>query len=188
MAKYEFPGIIAKASEMRCNLEAWAFNDRISYGNRSFQKIIDFYLFHNPVEGQTVRGVLFKDFGWADASFHTLKALMMDAASDQLSQRYKACKTYELEGYIEQFGLSVAKPDLIESAVFLVDNDRTVMRSLYRAIRHAIAHGSFKSSSKNGVKYYHLENFDGYCKARLILREDTLIKWIDVIKAGVPHN
>lgn len=168
-------------------MEAWTFNDKITYGSRSFQKIIDFYLFHSPVESQTARGVLFRDFGWSDASFHTLKALMMDAASDQLRKRYKACKTNELEGCFEQFGLSVAKPDLIETAVFLADNDRTVMRSLYRAIRHAFAHGSFKFSTKNKVKYYYLENFDGYCKARLILREDTLLKWIDVIKAGLPN-
>lgn len=61
--------------------------------------------------------------------------------------------------------------------------------SLFYAIRCALAHGSFcihkyREKNKNREKYYLLENNDkGKLKARLIIKEDTLIKWIEIVES-----
>lgn len=166
-------------------MEDWTFNDRIKYGSKPFIKILDFYLYRCPTADQSVRSILFKEYGWAGVpAFAELKRLMLDAASPELKDRYKPCNKDALETMMIQLGLDEKKPKIIEGAVFLSTDGKTVMESLYRAIRHAFAHGSFYSCTRSKEKFYLLENFDGYCKARLVLKETTLLRWIDIVKNG----
>lgn len=166
-------------------MENWLFNDKIRFNSRYFQRILDFYLFHCPVDNQSVRGKNFSEFGWSGQKrFAKLKALMLSAASSELKDRYKSCNKNDIEDVIKKFGLNIQKPNLTEAVVFLSSEDRTVMGSLYRAIRHSLAHGSFTIMTYNKERYYLLENFDGYCKARLILKESTLLKWVSIVKEG----
>lgn len=63
-----------------------------------------------------------------------------------------------------------------------IKNKDSKSESLFYAIRCAFAHGLFNINSKNGEHYYILENRDREkLKARLILREETLLQWIKVV-------
>lgn len=61
--------------------------------------------------------------------------------------------------------------------------------SLFYAIRCAFAHGSFaihyyKRKNFESEKYYLLENCDNNdLKARMILREESLLRWIDAVES-----
>lgn len=61
--------------------------------------------------------------------------------------------------------------------------------SLFYAIRCAFAYGSFAIHEYKNHTYYVLENNDsGTLKARMVLKEDTLIKWIELIEAFPKAN
>lgn len=54
---------------------------------------------------------------------------------------------------------------------------------MFYAIRCAFAHGSFAIHKYKKQNYYVLENKDnGALKARMILKEDTLLKWIEIVE------
>lgn len=49
-------------------------------------------------------------------------------------------------------------------------------------IRCALAHGSFSQRTCNGETYYSFENSYGEkLKGRAVLRESTLLKWVDLM-------
>ena len=68
--------------------------------------------------------------------------------------------------------------------MFLKHEERTVLPSLFSAIRNAFAHGSFSIQTKKKIRVYYFENYDGYMKAKIALREETLLAWIRIIEAG----
>ena len=65
------------------------------------------------------------------------------------------------------------------------------MQSLFSAIRNSFAHGSFavqryKDNSGKNIQIFFFSNFDGYLKAELVLQEETLLRWIDIVNSGHP--
>ncbi|KUK72024.1 MAG: hypothetical protein XD91_1574 [Clostridiales bacterium 38_11] len=59
--------------------------------------------------------------------------------------------------------------------------------SMFISIRNAFAHGAFDIILRNGDKYYILENREPKSeeiRARFILKESTLLHWMDTIISG----
>ena len=157
------------------------FETSIGMSNRNFQKIVSFYLFECPVAGKSKRGRKFDDYGIkGQAAFARLKKAMLLNATTSLQNNYLPCRQNELSSAFERVK-SIAPTD--EYCVFLKYDEKTVMQSLYSAIRNAFANGSFSVKTYSGVRIYFFANFDGYLKAEIILHEDTLLSWIDCIKS-----
>ena len=156
------------------------FATAIKMNNSKFQKILEFYLFECPTPNRSVRSKTFADYGWIGRSkFSSLKKSMLSAASDSLKNNYYPCKKEELK---EKFQLVKKVSPTDEYCVFLKYDEKSVMQSLYSAIRNAFAHGSFSVRQYSGVKIYFFANEKKYLKAEIILQENTLLKWIDIIK------
>ena len=49
------------------------FREGIPLTSRKFHRILDFYLFHCPVDGTSVRATTFEQQGWKGTLFSTLK-------------------------------------------------------------------------------------------------------------------
>ena len=146
------------------------------------QKIIDFYLFNCPVSGKSVRGQSFKDFGWIGSSaFSKLKSKLLKSSTDSLKNNYFPCKKDELSTCYKN--VATVTPTN-EYCVFLKHDEKQVMQSLFSAIRNSFAHGSFNVKTYKKQRVYFFANFDGYLKAELILQEQTLLSWIDIITNG----
>lgn len=153
-----------------------------SISDRNLQKIINFYLLNCPVEGISFRGKKFGDYGFSGSiPFSKLKKSMLAVASESLSKNYFPCKMDQLS---QKYSLvsKASPPD--EYCVFLVNEKRGVLASLYSAIRNAFAHGSYNVKSYNGIRIYFFSNFHNCEKARIVLREDTLLEWIRLIENG----
>ena len=80
-----------------------------------------------------------------------------------------------------------------EYCIFLKHDEKTVMQSLFSAIRNSFAHGSlaiqsYKDGNGNSVKIYFFCNYNEYLKAEIILQEQTLLNLIDIIKSGYNPN
>ncbi len=150
--------------------------------NRNLQKIINFYLFQSPVPDTSARSKTFEEYGFrGKRAFSALKAAMLKSATASLAKNYKPCKRDELEEAFRSIEV-VSPPD--EYCVFLKHDERTVMTSLFSAIRNAFAHGCFNMKTYNKVKIYFFLNYHGYKKAQIVLQEKTLLTWMELIQSG----
>ena len=156
------------------------FDDTFSISNSNLQEIIKFFLFECPVPGKSVRGKKFSDYGINGiTAFAKLKKSLIAAATDSLSNNYVPCLKNELSGSFTKME-TVAPPD--EYCVFMKTDEKTVMQSLFSAIRNAFAHGSFRVKRYSGYRIYDLSNNNGYLKAEMALHEETLLNWIKCVK------
>ncbi len=160
------------------------FDDTLQWKDKKFQDIVNFYLFECPVENVSQRGKSFKKYGVVGkVKFSELKKQMLNCASKGLKNNYYPCKKEEL---LKKYELVKSIGPVEEYCVFMKYDEKTVMQSLYSAIRNAIAHGSFscRSYAINGEKInmYFFLNYNKYKKAEIVLREKTLLSWIELLR------
>ncbi len=157
-----------------------SFDNEISLSDKHVRAIVEFYLFECPVPEKSVRGKVFSDFGISGSpAFSKLKKDMLNSASESLKNNYRPTKKDGLQTELLHVA-SVTPPN--EYCVFLKYDEKSVMQSLFSAIRNAFAHGSFRVDSYNGERIYFLQNYEKYLKAEMALHEKTLLRWIDCIK------
>ena len=163
-----------------------SFDNKIAMNNGNFQKILEFYLLRCPVEGTSVRGVTFREYGWSGSKqFAKLKKSLLSSAASNLALNYYPCIKDELPDKFNK--VDVVSP-VNEYCVFLKNEENTVMQSLFSAIRNAFAHGSFSvreyTSDGCKTKVYFMVNYKTYLKAEIVLQESTLINWIKIVEDG----
>ena len=162
------------------------FDKAINIGNRNFQKILDFYLFRCPTPHTSARSKTFEQLGWKGVpQFSRLKKKLLEAASASLKSNYHPCKKDEL---IKAFEIISSATPVEEYCVFLKNDEKTIIQSLFSAIRNALAHGSFSIQTYNKIKVYFFANFDKYLKAEIALQEQTLLSWIAILEDGYEHS
>ena len=166
------------------------YNDSLKLTNRNFQAILDFYLFQCPTPGKSKRARVFSKLGWSgQKQFSQLKKKLLASATSSLNNNYHPCKRDDLPAGFEK----VEKVHPVdEYCVFLKTDEKSVMQSLFSAIRNALAHGSFsvqqfKSDGKT-YRIYFFSNFKDYLKAEIVLQEETLLNWIEIVKSGYDPN
>lgn len=161
------------------------FDIPTKYSHTNFMKIVSFYLFSCPVSDVSYRGKCFKEYGFdGQKAFAFLKSELLKNASSSLKGNYKPCKKEELNDHF-QTASTISPPN--EYCIFLANEERRVMDSLFKSIRNAFAHGSFNVKSYNGVRIYFLMNYKDYKKAQIVLQESTLLAWIKIVQSGYPY-
>lgn len=159
----------------------WNFKKDYSFKDKNFSRIYRFYVIETPVSGTSYRGKTFKE---RKCNMKKLNSLMKKETIF-LKENWHVLAIKEIEKFCKEIGLlDVVKYD--SEIVIHSKNDKLCTGntdSLYYAIRCSFAHGSFDIRKYNSEKYYILENKDGgKIKARLILKETTLLKWIDLVE------
>lgn len=147
------------------------------WSSRTIQGVLQFYLFECPAPGASRAAKDFASLGWNGTYFSTLKAEMLHVAGNGFA--YLPCRKDELSAALLD---RPAEKTTAEYAIFLKNDERQVISSLFKAIRNAIAHGSFARYSHSKCIYYYFENEDRYVKARINVKEETLLSWARVIK------
>lgn len=158
----------------------WKFDSKYSFGDENFARIYRFYVIETPVEGVSVRGTTFKE-----------KKVSMNSFCNVLKKKTPFLKDYWISTPIKDMVDICKKNNIYES---VTSNKEIVIHtnnslhcsgktdSLFYAIRCALAHGSFSIRKCKGEKYYLLENCDkGKLKARMIIKETTLLTWINEV-------
>jgi len=170
--------------------------------NDNFLKIFYFYVIKCPfVSGLSFQKCSLSSFGWKDNSWNKYYYLKYYLDKDVFYSRqhfFRAKKDYNIFaqctkeiGYDTDF-----YKDLSNERVLIYDCERNKYKSLFIHIRCALAHGRFniihiKESNEN---IYIMENCNPKDKnkdnekikltARMILKENTLLRWIEIIKNG----
>lgn len=155
------------------------------YNDKRFQTILDFYLFHCPVEkkGKKVsnRAKSFEEYKIRDTGLTKLLNLMK---KDFIAGTYRILKSEEdvEKVRIQLEKSSGLKDDYYEFIILKEDREIGKTRSIYYAIRNAFAHGSFsiKNTAKDRI-YYFESSKDGKIKSQIRLKEKTLLNWITFI-------
>ena len=170
----------SKRMPVKCSQD---FSTPIPYGSKYFQAIVDFYLFCCPSSGVSSRGKSFLEYGFVGSpQYAKLKRRLLESAEYLTKENYCPSKKDALPANLE---LAETQTLPVEYCVFLSNEERTVIGSLFKAIRNALAHGSFTVKKYNSYgRYYYFENVDGYKKAQIVLSEKTLIAWIKIIQEG----
>lgn len=156
------------------------------------RRIIYFFVAETPCKNQSARGKRLSQYGWEndnppkDGNFEeglfeiaglTKENLFLELKREKMKERFN--ETGMTGAFYEKLGGNFI--------VAFVDGNRVL--EIFRHIRNAIAHlrfdirntelGTFfifEDGSKNGKKFE--------VKARMILKKETLLKWIEWIKTG----
>ena len=151
--------------------------------------IIIFFVFHIPVEGVSARGKSLKEYGWGKKSkandFKELKRRLIEFG--EMNEKYFVCednfeklKNALTENQLIDFPGNIEKQKLV-----FTKNKNGINESLIFHIRNAFAHGRV-AFYKNG-QYIVMEDINPQNKvisARMILKKETLMKWIYIIRKG----
>lgn len=174
-------------------IPTWMQETLISEYDEDFIKILDFFQFHSPVKGLSARCVTIQEYGWHSP---WKKPFWLNKQLKQMSSNYEllfsasdqSCMTENLE----KAELKENFPsDLDRERICVVDNKKNQFLSVFYHIRDSFAHGRFYVHDCNENKVFVMEDVGtkkyGDKKpltARMIIRKETLVKWIDLIKGG----
>lgn len=170
----------------------WNKDESIPFENSNFQKILDFYLFKCPCEikkNQKNKNIIympvssrnntFRKQGWIGGKLNTLRSAMRHTSSKNLEYHIIPQKNEIVaESNRVEDNASFGEPHF-EMIVISERSDMSKTSAIFYYIRNALAHGSFGTTLSSGKRTYYFESTkDGVVKARIRLREETLLSWI----------
>ncbi|MDY5277652.1 MAG: hypothetical protein SPH06_07300 [Erysipelotrichaceae bacterium] len=170
---------------------------KIPYTNKNFIKILDFYLFNSPVRHYgkitnptgnpryintfpkvSVRGKTFAERGIKGQNLRTLRSAMRRSSDGKIYD-----KTFIDENDILQNSIDPIGQPKREICLTLKNDSISQVDAIFYAIRNSLAHGSFCIDEE---KYYYFESRNkGKLKARIRLKESTLLEWINLCKMNI---
>lgn len=184
MRWFYFDGVFSLRLNKQENLDWIKFNPVRIPESQAFRKIIEFYLFNTPLrEKNFYQAKTMADYGWEKSKLSNLKQrLLYDI---QLKQRFYYFKTLDqVQQSIINNKILGNKHTYREIIIFL-NNRKSIVESVLSLIRDAFAHRSFEVVPKMDENYYFMANVHNEkTKGRLILKESTLLRWIEIIKNG----
>ena len=164
------------------------FSENTFINSPDFQRIFFFFTIFTPCTDLSYRGKSLETYGWKD------KKVLKDFLIKQKSIEIQSSNTYEeLEAKLQESDLKNGFPeDSISEKIYIRVDDNELM-SIFRHLRNSFAHGRFNVIDSNGEQYFLFEDRSTRndkkkntypISARMILRESTLLKWIEIIEGG----
>lgn len=163
----------------------------------NFIKILKFYLFNSPVRHYgkitnpignpryintfpkvSVRGKTFAERGLKGQKLRTLRSAMRRSSDGKIYD-----KTFINENDILQNSIDPIGQPKREICLTLKNENISQVDAIFYAIRNSLAHGSFCIDEE---KYYYFETRNkGKLKARIRLKESTLLEWINLCEMDI---
>ena len=176
--------------ELTCLRDWTVYNSRIVHSNRNFTTIFDFFHTNCPVSNISVRSNPLSE-NWT-ARQHTTLKLRLENAGNPKIPLYKV-PLNELYTKLENMN-QLGEVDCRSEFAIYNENEYGFL-NLFVSIRNAFAHGSYQIKTYERERYYCFENrkppkfkggdyYQQEIRSRMVLKESTLLRWIDIIKAG----
>lgn len=162
----------------------WNFSSKYDFSNKDFAKIYSFFVIESPVEGNSLRGKTFKDMGWNLTHLCSL-----------LKKEFTMTNNYWFSGNQKEVENKIKEKNIYTSVKLPIEiiihtnknNSKTV--GLFHMIRCAFAHGAFSIHKYNKDNYYFFENsYKKRCRGRIVVKEKTLLKWINIVQNPQIYN
>lgn len=161
------------------------------FTDKDLLRIIVFFLFHAPCEGQSAMGRTIEEYNWSAPwkKPYWLNRHLKKAASD-FNILYSATSYDTLVTAFTKANLLTNFPsDLSIERISFINCKENQFKSVFYHLRNAFAHGRFAIKNVNCERVMVFEDvgigkYKGKVSARMILKISTLLKWIDIIEAG----
>lgn len=159
-----------------------------------FKKIYDFFVIHTPVSRLSARSILLSAYGWSEPwkKPEYLNRRIKDASNNS-SLFYSAEKLEEMEDALEKAALlSNSTSSELEVACFY-DSENNQAMSYFSHLRNSLCHGRYCVFRKNTSLWIAVEDKSNKkvrgrrgekLSARMLLRVDTLMRWIEIVQSG----
>ena len=163
------------------------------YNDPELFRIITFFVFHSLCDGLSSMGRTLNEYGWSapwKKPFYLNKQLKK--ASSNHCLLYSSSSYDGMEEALEKGDLLDGFPSNVQKErVCIYDCQKNQFLSVFYHLRNAIAHGRIDIVNVNGECTYIFEDIapkrnTGQLKvsARMNLRKNTLLKWIEIIEHG----
>lgn len=158
------------------------------YLDENFKKILLFYVVKCPRDKASSRGINIKEI-WGNNVWgkRILRNKILEVGDLIPKENYlKVNKSDEISNAIAHIKLNGNFHTKLSGnkIVFCKNGEQEIINILYY-IRCSFAHGRFTIKKENNIKYYILEATKNRgkieLKSRMILKESTLLDWIDII-------
>ena len=149
------------------------------FNDEELFRIVIFYVFHSPCEGLSAMGKTLSSYGWNtpwSKPFYLNKQLKASASNFEIL-----------------FSANNFPSNLERERICFYNNQKNQFMSVFYHIRNAFAHGRLNIFDVNGDCTFVLEDVNSRMKnsngdiavsARMILKKQTLLSWIDIIENG----
>jgi len=181
--------------------EWWRKGTSVPIDNPNFLQILQFYLIECPVSipsgkdsnGRNKRshvseqGRTFEEIGWIGKNLTALWNVMKKASIIQYKCVNTPVKSADIAGEVENIiHSSNQKDEHFELICFVENSEIGKIRSIFYAIRNALAHGSFSVNNNNGKPVYYFQSErNGEIRSQIRLKESTLLRWIELFNMPV---
>ena len=162
------------------------------FNNQNLLRIVTFFVFHSPCPGLSAMGRTLEEYGWHTPwkkPFYLNKQLKKASESNCLL--YPAASNVTIDEELEKASLSgnFAEADFSYERICFVDKKSNYFMSVFYHLRNAFAHCRLNMIEINSECVFLLEDVQPksgqlILTARMVLRESTLLKWIDIIESG----
>ncbi len=160
-----------------------AFNPSSIDKDPNYKKILNFYLWSCPSPETAYGAKTFKDLGWAKP--HQYKSLKNNMISGS-DISFVVTTVKDLASILE--GHNQLENHSLSETIILANPTKGEVDGVFRSIRNALAHGSFRIQKKRGNDFfYFFENRNPKTKnikSRIVLKSNTLLEWIKEVEKG----
>lgn len=144
--------------------------EEIKY-TKNFNKITDFYLFNCPVNDTSRRATKFEDKGLTKSDLKKYYT-EMKKISNICKDDFQVDESKKIKPLISKYN------DNYNKEYVFCNNSKGKTKSVFSAIRNALAHGDFKQFTKSKKNYYFFRNIHrGQVNAIIFISEETLLSW-----------
>lgn len=162
--------------------------------NERLMRIVTFFVFHSPCPSLSSMGRTLEEYGWHNPwrkPFYLSKQLKRAATNFDLL--YSASTLDSLEDALKKANLSegFSTADLSKECICFYDSNKNQFMSVFNHLRNAFAHCRLNMVEVDNECVFLLEDVcpkkqgsSLKLSARMVLRESTLLKWINIIEAG----
>lgn len=163
------------------------------FDDKELFRIVIFFVFHSPCANLSSMGKTLAEYGWSAPwrkPFYLNKQLQQAASNYKLI--YPASNYDAMDEASEKADLKDNFPsDFLRERICIYDNMHNHFLSVFYHLRNAFAHCRLNMVDVNGECVFILEDIvpakspaQEKVSARMILRKQTLLKWIDIIEGG----
>lgn len=164
------------------------------FQNERLMRIVTFFVFHSPCPTLSSMGRTLEEYGWNEPwkkPYYLNKQLKRAATNFELlysASTFDAMDKALISANLAE-GFSTA--DLTTERICFYDKYKNQFMSVFCHLRNAFAHCRLNMVEIDGECVFLLEDVCPNKKsdslklsARMVLRESTLLKWIDIIEGG----
>ena len=171
---------------------SWIINkDKDFFKREEFIRITNFFVYNTPCKTLSARSIELKEYGWSNPwkKPYSLRVQLCNASTNK-NLIYSTNRYAFMEETLIKSNLLDRFPCNLDSErICIYDKMSNQTLSVFYHLRNALAHGRYDVRDVDEEKVYIFQDVNLTKKkykvsARMIIKEKTLLRWIEIIELG----